>query len=118
MDWGLPLRKAVSPWGTCVPTLFREGRRTAAGAASPRPPALDLRQDLVDHTVVGHHLAQGGVEALEQLSDLFALASQERYAHALAHGCENRAPDRWDLADSDLTACLIQERLHVLEGYA
>jgi hypothetical protein len=31
MDLGLPLRKAVSLWGTCVPTLFREGRRTAAG---------------------------------------------------------------------------------------
>jgi hypothetical protein len=27
------------------------------------------------------------------------------------------APDRWGLADSDLAACLIQERLHVLEWY-
>jgi hypothetical protein len=25
MDLGLPLRKAVSPWGTCVPTLFSGG---------------------------------------------------------------------------------------------
>jgi len=116
MDLGLPLRKAVSSWGSCVPTLF-SGGATPLRAASPRPPALDLRQDLVDHTVVGHHLAQGGVEALEQLSDLFALASQERYAHALANSREHRAPDRWDLADSDLTACLIQERLHVLEWH-
>jgi hypothetical protein len=31
MDLGLPMRKAVSPWGTCVPTLFNGGATPLRG---------------------------------------------------------------------------------------
>ena len=103
MDLELPFGKSMPPWG-----IYAE---------SPRASALDFGQDLIDHTVVRHHLAQGGVEALEQPSEVFVIASQERHAHALAHGRERGAADRRDLADGDLTAGFIQERLQVCEGH-
>lgn len=104
MDLELPFGKSMPPWG-----IYAE----SAGA-----PALDFGQDLIDHAVVRHHLAEGGVEALEQLPDVFVIASQERHAHALAHGRERGATDRRDLADGDLTACFIQKCLQVCEGCA
>jgi len=38
--------------------------------------------------------------------------------HALTYGCEHGASDRRDFANGNLTACLIQKRLHVLEWHS
>src|SRR6185312_15731956 len=77
-------------------------RRRASGRTSP----LDFRQDFVDHAVVGHHLSQGDVQTFEELDKVLTVTTQK-----------GDAADRWYLADSDLTVCLIEERLHVCEGH-
>ena len=73
-------REAVQPWGV-------------AGHL-PGSAALDLRQNLVDHGVVGHGLAEGAVQALEQLLDCLAVAAHERDAHFLALSGERSPADR------------------------
>jgi|SRR6185437_11082631 len=88
-------------------------RRRASGRTSP----LDFRQDFVDHAVVGHHLSQGDVQTFEELDKVLTVTTQKGDPRLLAHRGKGGAADRWYLADSDLTVCLIEERLHVCEGH-
>jgi N-methylhydantoinase A/oxoprolinase/acetone carboxylase beta subunit len=97
----LPFAQAVQPWGSC--------------RLSPRAAALDLRQNLVDHGVLGQGLAEGAIQALEQLRDRLAVAAHERDAHLLALCGERSAPDRRDLPEGDLAAGIIEEGLQVAE---
>ena len=82
---------------------------------SPGATALDFRQYLVNDRIVGYRFAQGGVQALEQLCDGFAVATDERNAHLLALGRERGPSDRRNLADGDLTARVVEEGLQVTE---
>ncbi len=101
MDFAVPFAQPMQPVGVCWPL-----GQTAA---------LDLRQNVVDHGVLGHGLAEGAIQALEQLCDRLAITAHERDAHLLALSGERSAPDRRDLPEGDLAAGVVEEGLQVVE---
>ena len=103
--WTFSKRVANTHCGIAV-ELFRA--RTAL--------ALDFRQDFIGGGAGGDEVGECGVEALQELEDGFVGTTDERDARVLALGSERRAADRRDLPDRDLTACVIQERLDMIEA--
>ena len=105
------------PWISLCrsPKLCNGGGAAGLLACSRGAAALDLRQNLVDHGVLGHGLAEGGIQALEQLRDRLAVATHERDAHFLALSGKRSAADRRDLPEGDLTARVVKEGLQVAE---
>jgi hypothetical protein len=87
----------------------------AEGRRSSRAASLNFRQDLVNDGVLGHRLAEGGIQALEELGDRLAVAADERDACLLALSDQRRPSDRWDLADRNLTVRVVEEGVQVTE---
>ena len=103
--WTFSKRVANTHCGIAV-ELFRA--RTAL--------AFDFRQDFIGGGAGGDEVGECGVEPLQELGDGFIVAADERDARFLALGGERRATDRRDFPDGDLTACVIQEGLDMIEA--
>jgi hypothetical protein len=82
------------------------------------PPALDLRQHFIDHDVFLGGIAQGGVEAVQQVGDAFLFAAHQSHADLFANGRQGSTTDRRDFTDRELTVGRVEECLDVFEGFA
>ena len=77
--------------------------------------SFDLRQHLIDNGIFRERLAQGHIQALQQIGDRFIVAAHEGDAHFLSLCGQSRAANGRYLSDRDLTARVIEERLDMFE---
>jgi len=78
--------------------------------------SFDLRQHFVDDGIFRKRLAEGRIQALQQVGDRFIVAAHEGDANFLSLRGQGRAADGRYLTDGDLTARVIEEGLDMFEG--
>ena len=82
----------------------------------PAAASFDLWQHLIDNGIFRKRLAEGRIQALQQIGDCLIVAAHEGDAYFLPFRGQGRAEEGRDLTDGDLTARVIEEGLDVLEG--
>jgi len=82
----------------------------------PAAASFDLREHFINRRIFRECLAEGCIEALQQVGHGFIIATHEGHANLLALGSQRRATDRRDFTDRDLTPRVVEEALDMFEG--
>jgi hypothetical protein len=82
----------------------------------PAAASFDLWQHLIDNGIFRKRLAEGRIQALQQIGDCLIVAAHEGDAYFLPFRGQGRAAEGRDLTDGDLTARVIEKGLDMFKG--